>query len=220
MKDAPYDPPFLAWIEHIFGSFDRKERWDDDDFDAEDVPPDERVRRLTLLFRGCGALLSKYPDDNVGRGLNYLSNSGLAEYSAAIFKEPPNQARIACVESMGTLYKACWAARCRPEISGDPESRTGPLNISCYMWWELLNYQGDRHLAGRKELDAACLRVMADALEIPHVACQESALHGLNDWTGDYSGEVARIIDLFLHRHPEADEYIRDYAKIARRGRL
>lgn len=214
------DAAFEAWVDGLFASFDRRDRWNEPDYDAAELAPDEAVRRLTRLFRECGTLLAKYPDDNVGRGLSYLRSASLSPYPSAIFDPPPDQLRVACVEAMETLYTDLWYKRCAPEPSAPLDAETGELNGSCYLWWEELRYRGEPAIAARAPLDAAVERVLEGALALPHPACQESALLGLNWWQGRHARAAARIIDAFLARDGAADDYIREYAQIARKGQL
>jgi hypothetical protein len=46
------------------------------------------------------------------------------------------------------------------------------------------------------------LKVLQRLLAVPHDACRESALHGLNHWRSGYRSRVREIVDQFLHHTP------------------
>jgi hypothetical protein len=68
--------------------------------------------------------------------------------------------------------------------------------------------------------DSDMLAMLRSILAIDHVACQESALHGLGHWCkrGNDTSKVEAIIDDFLRRNPKARPELREYALRARTG--
>src|SRR5437667_652179 len=68
------------------------------------------------------------------------------------------------------------------------------------------------------DIDHAKLDVLREALAVPSVACQESALHGLRHFTAYYPREVEDIVTDFLARHPGLRSELREYAAKARSG--
>ena len=93
-----------------------------------------------------------------------------------------------------------------------------PLNLACYMWWDIIPFGVAPTDASGRELGEAALGAMADILSIDRVACQESALHGLGHWQRRWPTEVARIIDEFLARNANARAELLAYARSARGG--
>lgn len=67
-------------------------------------------------------------------------------------------------------------------------------------------------------VDSAFLASMRAILAIDHVACQESALHGLGHWHHDHPAAVEGIIDEFLERKSSFRGELREYADSARAG--
>lgn len=214
---------FESWLDGLFSPLVADDAWTKDGHDVEEVSDDVRVERLTRLFRGCGKLLAPYDDDRVGRGLDYLSSRDIADYSSAVFAAPPDTARVACVEAMLHLYSDLWAKRCPNRLDDDGE-KSGPLAASCFMWWERLNYKGTP-ATGRKGpawkiIDDAVLKTLTAALSIPHLRCQESALHGLNHWHQAHPAEVEKTVSAFIAATPGMDPLLREYAEGARKGLL
>jgi hypothetical protein len=50
------------------------------------------------------------------------------------------------------------------------------------MWWDILPVYGGPRPEDRDTLHEAAFGTMAAVLEMPSIACQESALHGLGHW--------------------------------------
>jgi hypothetical protein len=61
---------------------------------------------------------------------------------------------------------------------------------------------------------------MEATLAIPHIACQEAALHGLGHWRCAYPERVEAIIGAFLARSRSLSAELEAYAKQARVGRV
>jgi hypothetical protein len=57
-------------------------------------------------------------------------------------------------------------------------------------------------------------------LAISHLACQESALHGLGHWKRAHPERVQAIIDAFLAKERGLPDVLRHYAKQARAGHV
>lgn len=93
-----------------------------------------------------------------------------------------------------------------------------PLNGVCYMWWDIIPFYGKSGDARREVFDPHCLDVMEMTLQLPSIACQESALHGLGHWEHAYPDRVKRVIDAFLKANPDVDPELREYALDARVG--
>jgi hypothetical protein len=75
-------------------------------------------------------------------------------------------------------------------------------------------------VANENEIDEACISVMETTLELPSVACQESALHGLGHW-GEFQKERCRgVIASFLERHQDVRPGLRKYALQAQEANL
>jgi hypothetical protein len=51
----------------------------------------------------------------------------------------PWLARQRCIDSTRQLYEQCFAKHCSPYQSHLDEPGARPLNLVCYMWWEIIN---------------------------------------------------------------------------------
>ena len=74
----------------------------------------------------------------------------------------------------------------------------GLANRYCYMFWDICPLSPTEGRDDRR--GAVCLDVMRAILEIPHEACEESALHGLGEWATANPTAVRQAIDAFLRR--------------------
>src|SRR5262249_123982 len=119
------------------------------------------------------------------------------------------------IRSFESLFRELYAARCGADLGHLNQGQSG-LNTSSYMWcyfdcWSPLTYPLTRH-----PFDSAFLASMRSILAIDHLACQESALHGLGHWHHAHPAEVESIIDEFLRRERAIPEALRKYAGYAR----
>lgn len=221
MRIDPSAAGFQRWLRFVFEHPDTSAHrpWYDRAMEPYEIEPDVFLAHMTALFKDCGRLLAPFSDLEVEQGLNYLINPAvnddcqnlvLAEASAREYAE--------CVRAMGNLYSDIWAKRCAPVLS-HLDQKGGPLNSICYMWWDVIAFSPSRHVDIEQAYVAPAYAVMERALSIPHVACQESALHGLGHWQADDPERVAAIVDLFLARGGHPPELER-YAREARAGRV
>lgn len=136
--------------------------------------------------------------------------------------------RLRVVRSFVPLFETVMQRRCSPHLLHLDEAGADPLNAACYMWWEWLPFapshpdDGDRRFGGDRtaqaRFDEQAMLGMARILDIPHDACRESALHGLEHWHLRYPQRSAAIIDRFLEHSPCLRAELRAYAEAARRG--
>ncbi len=210
------DLPFDAWVRWLFCQPGEEPAWHWDVFaDRVELEPAQVVAYTTMLFEGAGALLAAFQDSQVNHGLWFLINEGgplraLADNSVALGR------RVDCIRSMTTLFEQCFMPRCTPHLSHLSEPGAGPLNPVCYMWWDIFPLCPEPDDPARREIDAACLSVMATTLQLPSIPCQESALHGLGHWGFAYEARCQNIISTFLHRNADMRAVLRDYALRAR----
>jgi hypothetical protein len=115
------------------------------------------------------------------------------------------------LRSFVPLFRDVMAVRCSPVMASESESASSALNSACYMWWDLIC------LVGNEEDDPDLLqevpRVLEALLAIDHVACQESAIHGLGHWAFYQSEPAVSVLERYLERadsqglRPEMVEY-------------
>jgi hypothetical protein len=179
-------------------------------------PDRATLLRLAEVFEDSVPSLNRYSDAQIGQAFWDLgSNVFGGLYDGRIDWE----VRQRLIRSIEALFRGLFAARCSPVLGHLSETRN-PLSIACYMWWDFDCWCAMPDPLTRNPYDAAFLASMKAILAIDHVACQESALHGLGHWQHAHKSEVAVIIDEFLQRSPHIRKELRQYAYDARRGHV
>lgn len=167
------------------------------------TPGESTFQRLAEVFENSATLLTPYSDETLNRAFWDLRSvwCALGEESIA------SSLRHRVVNSFEILFRELFARRCSP-VLGHRNETGSPLNSACYMWWDWDCWYPTP--------SSALLEVMRSTLAIDHVACQESALHGLGHWyQRQQSAAVASIIDEFLEREAHLRVELREYAQLA-----
>ncbi len=188
------------------------------------------LQLITKTFENAGQDLLKFPVELAALGLKYITGEGSGLLYCIYDDDISLQYRLSAIRNMIPLYRDFFAQRCDNTMSDDTQN---PLNGYCYMLWDA----GCLYLGGFKEKDKdakemvdAVLYVLTEALKIPHLACQESALHGLGHSLLDceelerrfqkpYSKYITDAIDDFLTDQSH-DEKMRKYAFHARKNQI
>ena len=188
-----------AW----YWEFDRDE-WEEDSADT--------VHFMTRAFENAAQVFQPYTDAQLNQGLWFLASNACSSHMFSLMNETvPWKARQRCVASIHQLYEQCFLPRCSPHLSHLPERVENPLNMVCYMWWDLIPISGRPDDTGRRDLDQAILQVLESTLYLDSIACREGALHGLGHWQMDYPRQVGEIIDRFSMTQPELPAEIQQY---------
>jgi hypothetical protein len=180
------------------------------------------VDYITRLFEAATTHLAKFSDAQASQGLWLLAMGTFCDGLGSLYGEGVLQTqRQRCIRSIYTLFEQYFAARCSPHLSYIDEQGANPLNVTCYMWWDLLHHHADGP-DGRvgSDMDSEMLATMESILRLNHDACMESALHGLGHWQRYRPAEAAEIIDGFLASNPNIRPELRTYALEARTGRV
>ena len=215
-----HDPPFERWIQYLFDHPVAKPAWYwDPDAESADVNPHLAVAHVTRLFEESGALLADYSDAQLDQGLWFLVSIS-EELIALQNTGVPLDDRIACVRSISEIFKQLFAERCTPHLSHYYVAGASPLNNICYMWWDIIPLCGQPKDPARRKIDSACLEVMQEIVDLPSLACQESALHGLGHWALYYPKRCSEVVDGFLASHPHLPPELIEYAEKPRTGRV
>lgn len=157
--------------------------------------PKATVAYLTMLFENATSVLAPFSDAQVRQGLWFLVDNSCSDHLFALLNaDVPWMLRKRCISSMCPLFERFFALRCSPHLSHLNEPEANPLNVICYMWWDLLPIDGQPK--DHPEEDAACLDVMQMTLDLASDACRESALHGLGHWHRAYPKQVEALIDV------------------------
>ncbi|GAB4571566.1 MAG: hypothetical protein Kow0077_08570 [Anaerolineae bacterium] len=220
MGRLPDDLSFEGWVRHIFDHPSQGQPWYfdlDADWWDETARPDRTLDYLTRLLEAPRDLLAPYTDSQINDGLWYLlSNS--QHMDVLMNPHLPLEGRLRCLRGIETFYAQVFYSRCMEVLGHIDEPGAGPLNSACYMWWDLISLLPAPADRVREPLDRAVLDVLAAILQIDHVACQESALHGLGHWHFGYPAAVQTIIEDFLRDAPHLTPGLRAYAEQAACG--
>jgi hypothetical protein len=211
---------FDEWVAHVFDHDVRGPEWYFDlDAPVWAAPAALTLAHVTRLFENPIEWLSRYDDAQLNQGFWYLvSNAGSNHMFALTDASAPLQARIRCVKSFTSLFEALFAARCSSDLIHLRPTEFNPLNLACYMWWDIVPFSGAPNDPKRAELDTAALSVMEEILSIESLPCRESALHGLGHWQPCYPQQVGDIIDRALDRSNAWPATLKTYALSARSG--
>lgn len=200
----PYDPAGSPW-------------YYDSDCEYWDAPSAAVVAYLTRLFEHSVTVLQDYSDGEIAQGLWYIASNGASDYMFALGDcTVPLSDRLRCIQSLEALFRDLLAVRCSPHLSHRDEPGANPLNVVCYMWWDLVPICPVPE--ERQVIFDAVLQVQTAILELPSLACQEAALHGFGHWLNTHESAIQATIDRWLQRHPELRPELRIYAQSARGG--
>jgi hypothetical protein len=214
------DLPFDAWVRHVFDHDPSgRQWWFEADAPRWAGPPDVTVAYVTRLFEDPLPPLAPYDDVQLDEGFWYLVANGASDCMMALLDTSvPVERRARCLRAAATVFREVYAPRCTPHLGHCDEPGAGPLNLSCYMWWDLLPVAPAPDDPGRRLLDRAALDAMEEILSLDAIACQESALHGLGHWQPAHPDAVAAIVDAFLAAAPDRRPELVRYAESARVG--
>jgi hypothetical protein len=219
MNQVLTDLSFDEWVRHMFDHPVTDPAWHwDANADCVELKPERVISYATGLFQSAGKLLAPYTDAQVNQGLWFLINEISSPLYALAEASIPLAQRVHCIQSISTVFDQCFVPRCTPHLSHIDEPGAGALNPVCYMWWDIFPLYGQPEDKARREIDEACLAVMEAVLELPSVACQESALHGLGHWGLYYKSRCRSIISAFMQRHTDLRSNLKGYATRAREG--
>lgn len=213
------DLSFEEWTKHVFDHpvMDPAWYWDDD-ADLWDGPPVVTVTYIIRVFENADEIFKPYSDAQVNQGLWFLVNSACSDNMLALFDASvPPADRGRCLRSIFILFERYFAKRCSPHLSHLNEPGANPLNLVCYMWWDIFPFRGEPN-DPNSAIAAELINVMKTALQLDSDACRESALHGLGHWRDYDSKKVETIIDEFLIQNPNIRPQLKKYALKARSG--
>jgi hypothetical protein len=215
LKDLTFDD----WVLHMFNHPVTETAWHWDlDADEVELEPQQVIAYTTRLFTNARELLTPYTDAQVNQGLWFLIGEGHTPLTVLTDANNPLDERSRCIHAITQVFEQSFLPRCTPHLSHVDEPGASPLNLVCYMWWDIFPLRGQPKDASRQEIDAACLSVMETTLQLPSIACQESALHGLGHWGRYYEGRCQSIISTFMQRHRDLRPQLRTYAESAQKG--
>ena len=156
------------WLDRLFGETDKEGVDRLMELDEFCAPDNTTFQRLAEVFETPAGSLARYSDERTAQALWDLSSNVFCDLG-----RPPGDwdLHIRVFKSFGVLFREFFAVRWEPALGHMDEG--GALNGICYMWWDLGWYFIP---------DPDMLAMLRSILAIDHVACQESALHGLGHW--------------------------------------
>ncbi len=212
---------YPTWLDCVFAQPHSSEphAWSPD---VGDATPAEIVSFMTRLFASCGNKLAPFDDRQVAQGLWYVVSPGNSDCMFDLYDRGVGwDERCASIRSMFALYRDCFAHRCE-DAETNEVSPGNRINGVCFMWWDVFPSGGSEDTTDqeRASVDRELIGVMAHALELRHLACRESALHGLGHWETADPERVHGIIDGWLARNPDLPSTLQEYARAAREGQV
>ncbi|MBB6580185.1 hypothetical protein HXP36_00285 [Ralstonia solanacearum] len=158
------------------------------------------------------------PEAVILGGLSAIVDTTATILPYSIFAEDvPTWLRADVLSKMHTVFAEIFARRCDQTLASRATAPQSPWNQLCFMWWELLPRHGVPSEVFLEETDIAIVRLIGASLKVDHIACKESALHGLALWYAARPDDVRREIDKNAYFIPPA---LSDYALAARVGNL
>jgi hypothetical protein len=207
---------FEGWLTYVFDHpvrVDNAKAWYwDIDRDEWHEDPADAIRFMTQAFENAAEVFQPYSDAQLNQGLWFIVSSSCSNHMLALSDASvPWPAQQLCIYSIHQLYEQCFAKRCSPHLSHLNEPGANPLNLVCYMWWDIMPIYGHPDDPIWKEMDEDILRVMESTLQLDSIPGRESALHGLGHWQHYYPERVGEIINKFSMSQRELPEKLKAY---------
>ena len=206
---------FEQWIDGIFDHPVTEPAWFWD-LDADTCVEDDETNAdyLARLFTDSDRLLRRFDNGQVGQGLNMIVSNSCSDHAFSIVGgHAPWHARQRAIRSIYDVY----SKRCAQGL-GHLDEGDNPLNMICYMWWDVFPAWIDPKDATRASEADGYIGVMERCLSLKHHACLEGALHGLGHWQLYFPEKVEPVIDQFLRERNDLRPELVRYARCARNG--
>jgi len=188
-----------------------------------EASPLEWTRFQTAIFANAATDLIGFDNEQVGMGLNYLTNNGLSDVPfAAVDPSVSLDEAMRMMHAMPTLWCDCIGKRLQdasPINSPISSGAGGRLWHACYMWFDV--WPTFRLASASQPWRDACWNLFVEMLGVPCRAVQIAALHGVGHSVDllDRDVDVARVISTFV-RSLNDDHTLRVYAEAARQGNV
>lgn len=219
LKDLTFEQWLTYAFDHPVPLGDAKAWYWDIDADEWDEDPADTIQFLTQAFENATVVFQPYSDAQLNQGLWFIVDNSCSNHMFALMDASvPWPARQRSIYSIHQLFEQCFAKRCSPHLGHLGQEGANPLNMVCYMWWDIIPIHGKPDDPTRKEMDQAILQVMESTLQLDSIACRESALHGLGHWQRHYPDRVGEIIDKFSMTQRELPEKLQAYMMNAYTG--
>ncbi len=191
---------------------------DSADFDECMLPvsDESRLRFIDAMLDAIVSEKSTVPERIALGGLRAVVDTTATMLPYSLFAEGvPGHLRTSVLAKMYVVFAKIFPQRCALILAHRASDPISPWNLLCFMWWELLPRHGVPPLTFLEETDLAILGLMESVLQVDHVACKESALHGLGLWKAARPDDVRRAIDRQAEHIPTV---LQQYALAAKDG--
>ena len=214
---------FDEWVQAAFAHPVREPEWYwdesfDEIWDSLGLTRSTLLHYMNRLFREPEPL-ARYSLEQVAQGIWFtIGEASPSGFREALLQAPAMDEAVPCIASTATFFRE-FVLPATSEVA-QLELESDPFQIACWMWWDIFPLRPFRHtrLEGERQLHKACLRAMAEILELPSELCQLSALHGLSHWHESHPEQTETIIDKFLRSGHAISSEVREFAASARAG--
>lgn len=215
-------PRYSEWLRYLFDHEIEPglpEWYWRDNAPVFEAAPAEIVELWIATMKNAGADLQGYSDEQVGQGLWYLFSNACSDHSQEVRdKSLPVEKVIEVYDSMRWLYTDLFSRRCTGTLEHLSE-KGSPLNAICYMLWDASPLGWPEMDRQAHSIESALFDLLEHALDQPHRACIESALHGLGELQCRYPVQVREMIGSRLSSLAQ-DEALLQYALRAQQGNV
>ncbi|HTR41870.1 MAG TPA: hypothetical protein VMH87_09670 [Pseudomonadales bacterium] len=213
---------YEEWLKHVFDHVvtEKLPEWYwDESAPTFEASQSEITELLSETFLRAGKDLIKYTDAQLNQGIWYVVSPPCSDFIHALKSpEVPLAKRLEAIGNIFNLYSDCFAKRCA-ETLGHLSGEGSPLNLCCYMFWDISYLDYAKDIPDGKQMEEAALNVLQKILTIEHRACREGALHGLSGYALAGNKKAHQIIDQFLS-NTKLDDQLLAYARNAREGNV
>ena len=209
-----------VWIDHVFDHAVGDPPWYWASAEEWSETPETVVAHIAETFEHSGELLARFSDEQLNQGFWYLSYEGPPDFMGTLLDASvPLASRLRALESFVPLFEQVMATRCSSHLFHLEEEGANPLNVACYMWFDMVLDRFNPPRLRQAQLDADLISTLRVILSIPHDACRASALHGIGHWVRHYP-RLADVVDQFLCATPGLRPELVAYAESARAGNV
>lgn len=217
-------PParYAAWLEHVFEVSPAPDDWNLDlDRSVFVATEAELVALITCTMQRCGSDLTRYSEEQVRCGLDYIFDNTYSDIVFALMSSAVAQAdRLHAIASLKALYTDCFAPRCAPILGHVDEPGGNPLNVVCHMLWDVSPLAYWERRENKLVFYDAIVDVLESVLPSGNPACVESALHGLGHIQRYFTDRVVKVITAYERRGVFVSPGLKQYAQLAKTGRV
>lgn len=210
------------WLRYVFDRPVTPSGWY---FDLEVEPfVAEPIALAGLIAETCNRSetdLLAFTDAQVEAGISFIFNNSCSDLVFALMDEAvPTSARLRSISSIESLYSGCFKKRCSELLSHLNQPATSPLNSICYMLWDVSSLTYWERQNDKGIFYSAVVELLDSILKLGHLACTESALHGLGHIHSQVPEMTEQVINDWLRKAKPTSPELVKYAEAARCGRV